>query len=607
MINITLIGVIISIILIIILRYLLFDNFFKNKSNKEKVDRYNDTWSDQIIAFTYEKLNNGLYKNYNYITNKESIDKWPVDPKTGEFIKNFSDESNHGNIIYNENGFTISGVKNFKFTCPTPGFKWNDTLKNCEVAPVCEKPGIINLKKYQLFPWSPSGIGDDTIHKRLFGICDNNLNLRIEACKNNELFNTDKLICERYNICEDKPSGYVFQDNTLTDSKEYYECVEGDEIKRKCDDNHIFIEKFKNCFPEEPCNGKNDGYTYEKDSNSYYKCINNKSLIVNCNYGVTKLHDKTLVCKNIDCILPKYPKTFSNEFFDNIKLTAILCSENIPREIDECDKNNILIKITKVQSLYTKREFFNEVIEYPKFSIQYTNDTYTETECIKTDFKKYCVNPYVKCSYFDNQYYYYWNFIEDKPKNVLKYYQYDMEIYDDNSQKIDNLNNTILPFFTTNKLYKLENVDILESFSPNENKNVFVYKYKMKSNLIGIMKKLNISKTNNTYFEVSLQHKDKIITFTIKNYFVLNEKYIQIDSENKPNSNYLNFMNNNIDFTETKETVLFSLNAAMRFSDTENSKPFYHWMCFLIKYPSRDDILQHTTLPVDIYDEYMEL
>lgn len=294
-----------------------------------------------ILAFTHKRLRE-----------KDKYLNVYFDPSEGKLVP--VEESNpvghdgvlvesrnmiHGNIIYDDEGFRITGM-DFPFRCPQP-FEHNGAGK-CILKPVCGPNDTNVYRGINFYQFNERSQRQLAFHSRLYYDCDTN---EILNCDINELYTGGDILskvsgiqpCEPYDICQDRMTSFVHQfpitrNDTLKEN-EFYICINGTSQRRQCPDNHQFSTIQNGCVAINKCANEINNTTFPLSDTSFILCQNGLENIINCQTralfsDATQRHE----CRN--------PRCDNN----NIIYTNIDTLFQIPIGVEFCEENNNIIQ-----------------------------------------------------------------------------------------------------------------------------------------------------------------------------------------------------------------------------------------------------------------------
>lgn len=313
----------VSIILICFIIVVRFLDYTPSTRNLKKIVKYMKQHNPTIRSFSLGKnLDNNLYSNV-IINENETIEvrenEYPIGLDNDYIVLKV-----HGDIVENEDGFTVIGFEFANFICPS-GFHG----PNCQPNPICDEgeEGMktltttqfsafnlnINAFEHTLINDISSNAGNDLIHKRIRAKCSPKGLVEFQACPKGTSLN-EQLECVPYDICQDslpgrkhnyKPFKHDEFDKELK-KNDYYICIHenGNTFSklRTCPEGSIFSSDSLACITESICYNKGK-ITLKNgtDEYSYIKCENDLGIKITCDEKIIIDEFKTISCKVTSC------------------------------------------------------------------------------------------------------------------------------------------------------------------------------------------------------------------------------------------------------------------------------------------------------------------
>lgn len=380
--------------------------YFSRPKSRQPIDLYSayalNHGGKYPAAFTAGREGDN-YLNYYVDSDTGSLrlqsDPYPV-TKDGVPYK----RKNHGQITYNENGFSIEGIS-VPFNCPNQ-FEWDMEKKSCKPKPLCRPSypngtikGIAyyNLEYLEKYPADESRGADEPrkFHERLYAICagangneESSNDFLIGECQNNQVYNQQPENaagadpCVFYDICSDHLDGFKHREitdiNVSIPTNGFYVCNQGKSELKFCNNDEMLSSLAMTCIETGPCFNKKNGVTLpslENPSNSFIYCRNDRSHTIFCPNGIYTEGDR-IRCINDNCD-PKFVGYFHNEHA-SVPVSASYCINNELRTdtIDpEPKEYNITNTIADPNLKRPKLEMFNDVVMLPTKQISFTDDS----------------------------------------------------------------------------------------------------------------------------------------------------------------------------------------------------------------------------------------
>lgn len=300
---------------------------YKNNTPQKNYQKFLKLYNSTLPGFFYEKTDNGQYVNI-HIDTKTGLLERKIEDKPllldGEF---YNETVSWGEVTYNDDGFSVSGMDLLKFKCPD-GWYWDQTLKTCKQNLKCIESDVNVIRP--LFNES------NIMHQKLYVYCRDKSHYTIETCPDNTIFNgvlepQDPKIspCNKYDFCIHQSQYYKHRfniDDYILKPNEYYICENKKSKLSSCLDTEYFDIKYNTCVPLKlnQCYNKPNGTKLPFDEYSYIECQNGLDNKIYCNFGVT---ENLIECKKPDCI-NKFTRFYENTYV------------KMPIEMSVCDKNN---------------------------------------------------------------------------------------------------------------------------------------------------------------------------------------------------------------------------------------------------------------------------
>lgn len=464
-------------------------------------DKYLLTTLNPVRAFTYKKLGENLYENYQFEVDSventaklvKYIDPYPINGSGSEYI-----EKDHGNLTEISNGFTIDGVES-EFTCPVD-WLWDTNNKTCTVGYICEEDDANYIKGLTLYQFEAiNNEKEKQFHKKLYAYClDDKHNYRIEECPDNKLYNNvekqeySEDVCQFYDICSEHQDYYKHTeqiDDYVLKDNEYYLCVDSKSNLKECTPPLVFNTSINSCISQNLCFHHEDGYTFYVDDSKYIYCYNQQDVEIPCLNGVYSNEDNTqFSCKIM--IEETYLKYAENENLWKIPIQLCIYKNNqkLYEQVEEFDEF-LSVELPEQDSTttpyITNKLYLYEPLKYNLYGIDYLNEEYSDFETFnvdKTILKRYAINPYTLASYHDcipSQNY---NVLEDQfmfNTSDEIYYKDGLEIKSIHSLDVKNSIDYIF-FYTSEKLFTVKN--IIRTLNDDVNGFVIYYNTKLPRN-----------------------------------------------------------------------------------------------------------------------------
>lgn len=238
----------------------------------------------------------------------------------------------HGDVRYDDTGYTVTGIVSKKFVCPN-GFSG----KHCALSPLCDAADEGKLKPltYAQFNalrlYEADALGNDVspqarrkrqtdqyLYPRIRVRCiDRRGTYRLESCSRNEMLD-ENLQCKPYDICTDSVDGFRHKQQIHPDAKlrpnQYYVCRDDRSVLAECaDKDSVWVDRDKLCEIANVCTNLDDGTTLPADNNpnAYVICQSGQPNLIQCEYGVELLSNGRRVCRRQTCVpsLDRYEDT----------------------------------------------------------------------------------------------------------------------------------------------------------------------------------------------------------------------------------------------------------------------------------------------------------
>lgn len=257
-------------------------------------------------------------------------------------------QTGHGQLTELDNGYRISGLDSFDFSCP-PGFEG----PNCQLIPLCgdSDSGLLKPLTYTQFnalglylnnkPTS-SVTRAETTHPRLRILCLDNHDYEIQRCAPNQLLN-DNLQCVAYDICSDQLSGYkhnfpISEHGLDLNPNEYYICNAGVSEKTTCSQGTVFSADNRGCVTNSECYGKGTR-TIRIDDRSYIQCSKDLGTIVQCSTHAVGPEDQ-LKCFVSLCTPETFQTTYKMLTYDTGEVRCVANQPNYTNCSDELENRS---------------------------------------------------------------------------------------------------------------------------------------------------------------------------------------------------------------------------------------------------------------------------
>lgn len=210
--------------------------------------------------------------------------------------------------------------------------------------------GVGNMLEGPAIPAQQQSAPTANFNRKFYVECTADTNsyiLRECVAMNEEYINVKRVVnsanispCVPFDVCDTHPNGYKhrMRPSALSASptnNEYFTCMDGKSILKKCEPGTILNQHTLLCEPvKNVCNGKADNTTgiLAENTNGFYVCFNNKMQWISCPQGTHfNVQSGQYTCINGKCGTV-VSKTFQNSYF-NYPVVGVTCdSDNQPKE-----------------------------------------------------------------------------------------------------------------------------------------------------------------------------------------------------------------------------------------------------------------------------------
>nr|WOZ57597.1 Vp91 [Menippe mercenaria nudivirus] len=468
---------------------------------KQKPTDLETTYSRYLIrstnpdtGFTHKKLSDTQYENYrlNYDSSNpdllvKAIEPYPITSSGSEYKPR-----EHGTVIENTNGFTITGC-DAKFDCP-PQFQWDTVKKQCVITSLCKNDEVDIIKGLDQYHFDNATFDVDKstkYHDILYARCLENGEYALEECPQYTIYNQKDMQpatnnpCESYDICMDKPDYTIHHvdigNGVILKEDEYYMCVNRKSVLKKCKSNSVFNVSANACIELNPCALQPDGFTIEHDLNSYILCTNGKEYTVNCANGVYTSNgfDK------LECIIDK-SKTIIEYFTNQYVAIPISLYEYANNEatifhavagmttkfVPLLEDNSGFYKTSRNKYLFEGIEIYDHFVAYENESTKEKGISVPLDESNYTNFMK---SKLIQVSYYENALEpFSWNIFLHRPETSLPdmYYKFDTRIKHTTDKTVDLKSSDYFYFNTATVIYR---TPLSNTVSKDENSGIVNY------------------------------------------------------------------------------------------------------------------------------------